>query len=105
MVTNANLSVMQPVYQAENEIAGMMKQHHNKALDCCSKHLGRYVRVQTIHGQQFEGTIVNVDAHYVYLSVSQDQGAGHRSPFWNPYAYKNAILPLVLYELLVIALL
>ncbi|MDU5144921.1 MAG: acetyl-CoA acetyltransferase [Paenibacillus dendritiformis] len=70
------------------------------------KHMGRmykdrHVRVQTIDGQVYEGIIVNVDrCHlYLYTRMLTDQRA-----LGGAY-YNNVILPLVLYELLVITLL
>ncbi|NHN31571.1 hypothetical protein [Paenibacillus agricola] len=74
----------------------------------CQEHMNRPVRVQTIHGQTFEGHIVHIDAVIMYLKPMQ----GHVRSFFNPIgafgqqaAFNNIILPLVLYELLVISLL
>jgi hypothetical protein len=56
--------------------------------------------------QSYEGILIHADARHVYLSTQQDP---YTRQFFNPafqaYQYNNVILPLVLYELLVISLL
>lgn len=82
-----------------------MKQHIH---GICKKHMHRPVRVQTTHGTTFEGYIIHIDDVHLYLNPLP----GHVRGFFNPlaaaqqqYAYNNVILPLVLFNLLTIALL
>lgn len=66
----------------------------------------RGVRVQTMDGNVYEGTIVQVDDRFLYLSVPQ--ATQNRAFFPGAFGFNpasNVILPLVLYELLVISLL
>ncbi|MFC7678811.1 hypothetical protein [Paenibacillus sp. GCM10028914] len=67
----------------------------------CSKHMNQHIRVETIDGDVFEGIIVQCDRGILYLK--QPIEGGHRA--FGPNYYNNVILPLVLYELLVITLL
>lgn len=62
--------------------------------------LNRHVRIQTINGQLYEGTVVHIDDGHIYLET-----AGYAQRQWIHPHYSPAILPLVLYELLVITLL
>ncbi|RED55492.1 hypothetical protein [Cohnella lupini] len=76
--------------------------HKYKKQEIAKKYLNRYVKIKTVHGT-YKGKIVNVDNGKVYLSnvVSARRngkdGKAHISFF--PF-----ILPLVLFELLVIVL-
>ncbi|TBL73989.1 hypothetical protein [Paenibacillus thalictri] len=105
MMNNPYMTAGQPVYQLEPEKADWLKQLHGEAFDSCSKHIGKYVRVLTITGMQVEGTIVHVDPTHVYIQVSQGQGYPQMNRAFNPFFYNDIILPLVLYNLLVISLL
>lgn len=100
--------VSQPVYQCEHDMADKVKKLAERVKEVCIQHISRHVRVQTIHGEWFEGTIVNVDSRYVYLQVRNDMGPMRAwgNPFFPPFnPAANMIIPLVLYELLVISLL
>jgi hypothetical protein len=72
--------------------------HHLKSFrdhlhNLCRLYVNKEVRVETIDGHVYEGTIVNYDKGHLYLSVS------------NPNrVYTPSIMPLVLYDLLVISL-
>ncbi len=87
----------QIVYQADPTWVQSIRAMKEKLHSIGSQYIGRYVRIQTIDGQQFEGTVVQVDRGLLYLNVNQN--FGYQRP------YNPAILPLVLYELLVITLL
>lgn len=93
------------IYQMEP--AMVEKLHHMKQHihGICKKHMHRPVRVHTTHGQTFEGHIVHVDDNMLYLKPLP----GHVRGFYNPIAQQqyanNVILPLVLFNLLTIALL
>lgn len=72
----------------------------------------RRVRVHTIDGHLHEGTIVGMDGGIIYLNVEMTAGVQRAfypfyspfySPLYNPYA--GTILPLALYDLLVLTLL
>ncbi|MBH5318679.1 acetyl-CoA acetyltransferase [Paenibacillus sp. GSMTC-2017] len=64
----------------------------------CGSHMHKHVRVQTLDGHIYEGMILHVDRSILYLQIMMQDPRS----FVNPY---NVILPLVLYELLVITLL
>ncbi|WP_246056178.1 hypothetical protein [Alteribacter natronophilus] len=59
--------------------------------------MNQRVRVQTIDGLVYEGTIVNCDRGLLYLRADH--------PEWYGRSYDDFIIYLVLYELLVITLL
>ncbi|MNI67068.1 hypothetical protein D3C73_1226740 [compost metagenome] len=65
----------------------------------CTKYLNRRVRIKTIHGT-YTGKIVKVDKTKVYLKVSSYRKKGKAHTSFLPF-----ILPLVLFDLLVIILL
>lgn len=85
----------QTVYQCNDDLVDSLHKVREAAYQSCIQCLNRPVQIQTIHGQNYEGTLVNVDHQHAYLMVSDTRG----------YYYNNVILPLVLFELLVIALL
>lgn len=106
MVNDSYAESRQTVFQIDESIVEAVKKLRDDALDFCTRHIGRYVRIKTITGQVVEGTIVHVDPRHVYLRISHGQGYAYTHRPVNPYFYgNNAILPLVLYELLVITLL
>ncbi|MFD2613621.1 hypothetical protein [Paenibacillus gansuensis] len=88
---------VQPVMQANPGLADTLKKMREDAFHICMQCVNRQVQVQTIHGETLRGTVVNVDAHHLFLEVPQGNERG--------FYYNNVILPLVLYELLVISLL
>ncbi len=98
----------QTVYQLETRDAEAISRCKERIHSICTEYLQRPVRVYTVHGHRYEGTIVNVDDHYVYLQLSTEHGRAllpgpYANPFYNPY-YGNVILPLVLFDLLAISL-
>lgn len=98
-------SHVKPVYQADPSHVPTLLEIKRKAREIVLQFLNRHVRIQLLDGRSFEGMIVNVDEHYVYIQLPLDHSQTRAFyPPYNPY-YSNAILPLVLYELLVISLL
>ncbi|MGM1045645.1 MAG: hypothetical protein ACQEXX_05820 [Bacillota bacterium] len=67
----------------------------------CRQHVNQLVRVETLDGDVFEGFIAHCDNGILYLKLP---GKGSPRGF-GPNYYNDVILPLVLYELLVITLL
>lgn len=99
---------MQTVYQMDPSHVDAIYRLKDHAYQLCSKYINHHVQIQTIHGQLYEGYIVHVDGTHLYLQTMLGH-AGNARGFFNPFqsfnTYNNVILPLVLYELLVIALL
>jgi hypothetical protein len=106
---------MEKVYTAEKDVVNLLHKTRQKVHGACSQCMHRPVRIETVDGDVFEGMIVNVDKHYIYLLPGLS-GSAHihmtRSPYpyspgpyyppYNPYAQQ--ILPLVLFNLLAITL-
>lgn len=88
----------QLLFQADPHTAERMKTVRDQFHRVCGQHVNRYVRVETIDGEVFEGVIAGCSKGVLYLR--QHEGGMTR---FTPYS--NAILTLVLYELLVITLL
>jgi len=92
------------IYQADPETIQTLHNIRERVHHCCTDCMNRRVRVQTVDGQVYDGTITGMDHRHLYLSVPQSGGYRAFYPgFYNPAA--SVILPLVLYELLVITLL
>ncbi|CAI6081895.1 acetyl-CoA acetyltransferase [Cohnella sp. JJ-181] len=89
------------LYEADQDWVGSAKQIRQKLSDVCGRHHNRSVRVQTIDGQIYEGTVLGVDGCHLHLAVTP---SAMDARFFGPFA-ANSILTLVLYELLVITLL
>lgn len=96
-----------PLYQAEQDLVQSVNNARERLYEVARKNVNQPVRVQTMAGHVHDGVIVNVDDCHLYLSVAvHDQARGFFNPlFQQAYTYNNVILPLVLYELLVITLL
>jgi len=95
---------IQPLFQMESNVIETLHKTKEHIRGLCHQYLNHPVRVQTVHGQTFDGYIVDIDEYHVYLSPMP----GHVRSFFGgfgPAAYNSVILPLVLYELLVISLL
>lgn len=88
----------QTIYQANPSMN--MKAMRDHIHHVCRQHVNRYVRVETMDGDVFEGMIVHCDKGILYLKLPGKSG---RRSFSQNY-YEDVILPLVLYELLVITL-
>ena len=94
------------LYSADPSAVDTLKAAKARLCDICAAHAGRLVRVETIDGLVYEGVIRHHEGCVMYLELVVP---GHRA-FWGPFApynpfYANTVLPLVLYELLVISLL
>ncbi|MBN2980739.1 MULTISPECIES: hypothetical protein [Cohnella] len=89
------------VYRAEQQWCDYAKKTRQRLSDICGKCMNRPVRVQTIDGHTYEGTVVGSDSGHLHLMV-RPMPNDYR--FFGPFA-AGAIIPLVLYELLVITLL
>ncbi|GIP32479.1 acetyl-CoA acetyltransferase [Paenibacillus sp. J2TS4] len=93
------------IYQVDAERVEALKSIRHKVQQVCGQCIHRKVRVETIDGHIYEGMIVNISNGHLYLSIPQPP---MQRAFFNPFQsvyYNNVILPLVLYELLVISLL
>ncbi|WP_438445954.1 hypothetical protein [Gorillibacterium sp. sgz5001074] len=102
------------VYKAEPSMMHHLKSMRDHLHHLCKMYMNHRVRIETMDGHVYEGYIVHCDKGLLYLSTTQPghpgthgggQHGGHRP--LNPssaYYYNNVILPLVLYELLVITL-
>ncbi|WP_185897146.1 hypothetical protein [Paenibacillus zeisoli] len=94
----------QVVYQANPNMVQHLKGVKDQIRHICSIHLNRPVKVVTIDGQTFEGIIVSADDRFLYLSVAGQEDQRFLGAPGSFYYYNNVILPLVLFELLVITL-
>ncbi|TYP70712.1 acetyl-CoA acetyltransferase [Paenibacillus methanolicus] len=88
------------VYQAEPGLPLTVQQIRKRLHDLSATYLHRAVRVESVDGVVYEGIIVHVDRCFLYLQCSAaiPDGRGFAAPY-------STVLPLVLYELLVITLL
>jgi len=85
------------LYKADSDWSDRMRKTRQKIVGACGQCMNRRVRVQTIDGNTYEGVVVGSDNTYLHLMTGDAR-------FFGPYA-SNAILTLVLFELLVITLL
>jgi hypothetical protein len=95
------------IYQADQNVKQTLLNKREQIQKAARSFTNQPVRIQTLDGHTYEGVIVNVDGRHVYLSVTQTPVAQRQyvNPYYSSYYYNNVILPLVLYELLVISLL
>lgn len=89
------------VYQANPHTVHNLKSVRDHLHQICRKHMNQYVRIETMDGHVYQGVIVNCDKGLLYLQVPPHP---HHRQFLSHYYYNTVILPLVLYELLVITL-
>lgn len=96
----------QMLYQADPALIQSMQAMKNQVMELAKQCMHRPVRVQMIEGPHLEGTVVHMDSQYIYLKVEMNPDTMRQpyNPYFNPYN-SSVILPLVLYELLVITLL
>ncbi|MNF93763.1 hypothetical protein D3C84_764490 [compost metagenome] len=85
------------LYKADAQHVKHVKDIRNKINPICGSYMHRHVCVETVDGHKYTGVIVHVDERCLYLQCAWQDPRG-----FMPY---NAVLPLVLFELLVIALL
>jgi|DewCreStandDraft_2_1066082.scaffolds.fasta_scaffold17233_2 small nuclear ribonucleoprotein (snRNP)-like protein len=105
----------QLIYQADQNMLQSIHHCREKVSNICKDHMHKNVRIQTTAGETYEGTIVGLDDHFIYLDVSQNT-VGMRAFYPSPYPYypgpvippynpyQSTVLPLVLYSLLAISL-
>lgn len=91
----------QILYQAGPNHPQSLKSTRDHMHHLCNQYKNQLVRVETLDGEVFEGVITHCDRGIIYLSLPGKNG----SRAFGPNYYNNVILPLVLYELLVITLL
>jgi hypothetical protein len=85
------------IYKADSNWPDQVRRTRQKLAGACGQCMNRTVRVETLDGHTYEGVVVGSDNTYLHLMTG-----GVR--FIGPYA-SNAIMTLVLFELLVITLL
>ncbi|MFD1773493.1 hypothetical protein [Paenibacillus rhizophilus] len=90
----------QVLYQAEPSSVQTLKSIQDRTHHICKTYINRRVRIQTLSGHVHEGVIVGCDDRLLYLRISKP---GIHRAFYGPS--DEAILTLVLFELLVIVLL
>ncbi|MDF2815687.1 MAG: hypothetical protein K0Q81_1887 [Paenibacillus sp.] len=93
------------IYEAKPDCQKVIKQAKEEAYQACTQYVNRFVRLQRLNGDTFEGYIVHVDPEFVYLSIPQEAARGFYNPYYGNYYYNNTVLPLVLFDLLAITLL
>jgi len=90
------------IYQADTSWSEQVKTTRKKLAELCGKCLYRVVRVETVDGEVYEGTVVGTSGSHLYLAVHDKR---FFSPWGYSFGYSSFILPLVLYDLLVLTLL
>ena len=107
MVNTPHSAQAQTIFQLEPYEEKTLMKVRDHTHEICKRYTGRYVRIRTVSGEIYEGTIVGVDHRHLYLQVSSMAGDYGRAfyPAFFPFYYGNVILPLVLFELLTISLL
>ncbi|MBW5445948.1 hypothetical protein GE107_07730 [Cohnella sp. CFH 77786] len=85
------------IYQADSAWCEQVRSAREKLSRVCARCSNRLVRVQTIDGHVYEGTVVGTSGSYLYLMPRDTR-------FFGPWA-AGFILPLVLFDLLAITLL
>ncbi|MCR8845373.1 LSm family protein [Paenibacillus sp. SC116] len=101
------------LYQGDPNVLGKWKTYRDSMQEVLQPHLHRTVRITLDNGNMYEGTIVGVDGSFLLLEVmmptavaqAAQSGAEGYAASHEHRNYRNVILPLVLYELLVITLL
>ncbi|WP_206669768.1 hypothetical protein [Paenibacillus luteus] len=86
------------LYEAEPQHTAMVMEVRDRVMNMCGGHMHKYVCVQMVDGHIYEGRIMHIDHCVLYLQCTMRDSRA----FMNSY---NAVLPLILYELLVITLL
>ncbi|MCZ8513433.1 hypothetical protein O9H85_13535 [Paenibacillus filicis] len=97
----------QMIYQLESEHADLFHKCRERIHTVCIEHLHKRVRIQTVHGQTHDGILVHIDSYHIYLQMMPGYSRA-LMPYGYGYGYSpyssNVILPLVLFDLLTIAL-
>ncbi len=58
------------IYQLHPNAAESMKGVRDQLYESCGKYLNRPIRVKTMDGHVYEGTLVSLDGGHLYLKVS-----------------------------------
>ncbi|MDR0270445.1 hypothetical protein [Paenibacillus sp.] len=90
------------LYQAEPQVAQTIHHIHDRVSQICKQYRNQAVRVQMLDGTVYEGVLTHCERGMLYISVPYPSSPPGQS---RGLYYNNVILPLVLYELLVITLL
>lgn len=90
------------IYQADASWSEQVKATRRKLAELCGQCLYRTVRVETVDGEVYEGMVVGTSGSHLYLAVRDQR---FFSPWGAGFGYGSFILPLVLYDLLVLTLL
>ncbi|AJY75126.1 hypothetical protein [Paenibacillus beijingensis] len=96
-------SAQQTLYKADPNITHTLKSVRENMHQICHHYKNRHVRVETMDGDVFEGTVLHCERGVLYLKLPG--GVPGRGFIAGQQYYNDVILPLVLFELLVIALL
>ncbi|GAB6992002.1 hypothetical protein [Paenibacillus pini] len=90
------------LYKADPNVSHTITSIRDHMSHICKRYVNQMVRVETLDGNIYEGVLVHCERGMLYISVPyQGNQLGQARGLY----YNNAILPLVLYELLVITLL
>ena len=101
---NAVQPQLTPIYQCESNVHQTLRSVRDHLHQLCTRHANRLVKVETMDGDVFEGHILHCDRGIVYICLSNEGAARGFFPA-PPNPYSNLVLPLVLFNLLTIALL
>jgi hypothetical protein len=85
------------VYLADSAWRDQIRAVREKLAAICGQCKNRVVRVETIDGQVYEGTVIGVSGSHLHLAAKNTR-------FFGPWA-ASSILTLVLFDLLAITLL
>lgn len=88
----------QVIYQVDPAAVQMIHNMENTIYDLGKQYTGKRVRIQTMDGRVYEGIVLGADHGMLYLGV--EVPSSNRA-----FVPASAIMPLVLYNLLVISLL
>ncbi|WP_051217492.1 hypothetical protein [Paenibacillus assamensis] len=104
------------LYQGHPNVLAQWKTYRDTMQEVLQPHLHKTVRITLDNGNTYEGKIVGVDGSFLLLEVmmpteavqapqASSRGYQSASPVSDHRNYSSVILPLVLYELLIITLL
>ena len=90
----------QTLYKMDSNMMHTLRSIQDQIGNLSKHHVHKYVRVETTDGDVFEGRLIHCEKGILYLELpSHGTSRGFAPGFQN-----NVILPLVLYNLLVISL-
>ncbi|WP_239618036.1 hypothetical protein [Cohnella mopanensis] len=105
MMNSKNTALEQTqIYQCDSKVQQTLQSVGDHLHKLCAGHANRLVKVETVHGDVFEGHIVHCDRGILYLCLSNE---GYNRAFFPgpPNPVSDFVLPLVLFNLLTISLL